>query len=143
VNIRQARPGDEAAIAGLLGVLGYPASTDEARERLDRCAARGNGKVIVAVADDRVVGFAAIETMFYLNRDAPVCYVTSLAVRPGSRRQGVGRKLLEGIERLARRGGCGRVVVTSAEQRVDAHRFYAANGWDYTGRRFAKELDSD
>jgi len=140
-GLRVARRGDEEAIARLLGLLGYPASPDDVRDRILRLGKKGSARVVVATSDERVVGFAAVEILSTIHNSAPVCHVTALAVAPELRRRGIGRRLLEGIERLARHNGCRRVVVTSAERRTDAHSFYTANGWKYTGRRFGKQVE--
>jgi GNAT superfamily N-acetyltransferase len=46
--------------------------------------------------------------------------------------------LIARAEDEARAWQCGRIMVTSAERRADAHTFYQALGYEYTGRRFAK-----
>ena len=62
----------------------------------------------------------------------------ALAVAPDYQRRGVGRLLVEVAEsRLAQRGA--RVlVVSSGNQRADAHAFYESLGYRFTGRRYKK-----
>ena len=43
-------------------------------------------------------------------------------------------------ERLARRAGCYRIQLTSRNVRVDAHRFYLANGFEQNSQGFKKLL---
>lgn len=140
MNIRDATSEDSAALAELLQALGYPVTPGDVPARLQRFETQGNGRVIVAEAEDQLVGFAAVEMTFPIHHATPVCHLSAFAIAPSARRQGIGRQLLKQVEHLARQSGCRRVVVTSAEHRSDAHSFYPANGWRYTGRRFGKEL---
>jgi GNAT superfamily N-acetyltransferase len=66
------------------------------------------------------------------------CELESVHVRDDRRSQGIGAKLLEAAEALARERGCYRVQLTSRTVRVDAHRFYLANGYDQTSQGFKK-----
>jgi GNAT superfamily N-acetyltransferase len=136
VKVRRAVAGDAAAIAALLGQLGYPAEPEPVRRRLERLEAEA------LVADDggAVVGLAAVQVMHVLEHDAPVARLIALVVRDDARRRGVARALLDTVEARARAAGCERLHVTSAERRTDAHEAYRALGFVDTGRRFGKTL---
>ncbi len=139
-GIRDAASTDSEALAALLRHLGYEAAAADLPARIDRFLTRGNGRVLVAERDGRVVGFAAFELAFPIHRAQPIVHLVALSVAPGARRKGVGRALLDAVEAAARASGCEAAVVTSAEHRADAHEFYPAAGWSYTGRRFGKIL---
>jgi GNAT superfamily N-acetyltransferase len=140
VEVRDARPEDAAALAGLLDQLGYPVAAADLPARLDRFREQGNGHVLVALTDGQVVAFAAFEITYPIHNEDPVAHLTAIAVAQAARRQGIGRRLLLAVESAARAAGCDHVVVTSAEQRSDAHAFYPSAGWVATGRRFGKPL---
>ena len=78
--------------------------------------------------------------MTLFERDPPACVVTVLVVAERARRRGVGTALAAALEREARKRGCDRLVLGSAERRADAHAFYARLGYAHTGRRFVKVL---
>jgi GNAT superfamily N-acetyltransferase len=69
-----------------------------------------------------------------------IAMIVALVVGEETRRAGVGRRLVERAEEQARIWRCGRIMVTSAERRAEAHAFYEHLGYDYTGRRFAKVI---
>ena len=54
--------------------------------------------------------------------------------------RGVGEKLVAAAATFAREHGCSGIEVTSAERRVDAHRFYQRLGFARTGLRFFQTL---
>jgi GNAT superfamily N-acetyltransferase len=70
-----------------------------------------------------------------------VAYITALVTAAAARGRGVGRALVAEAVEWARREGCVRISVTSAEHRADAHAFYPACGLPYTGRRFGTTLE--
>ena len=139
--IRRATVDDAETIATLLGELGYPTSAESIPARL-RSLEREASPVFVAVGtDDTPLGLAAATRHAGLHADAPVAYITALVTSSAARGQGVGRALVGACEAWAREHGCGRLAVTSAEGRADAHAFYPSCGLPYTGRRFAKVLE--
>ena len=142
MQVRDARAGgDASAVASLLGELGYPTTPELARERLGALAGDDDAVLLAADASGKVLGLIAIHRMPVLHGRGVVAYVTALVTASSARGRGVGRALLDAAESWARERGCGRLTVTSAERRADAHAFYEACGMPYTGRRFAKPLD--
>jgi ribosomal protein S18 acetylase RimI-like enzyme len=140
VAIRDARPEDAPALAGLLEELGYPSTPDQAAERLGRIAAEGSTIVLVATLDGEIAAFGALHEQALLEDDGPGCAVSALVVGERYRRRGIGECLMEALENEARERGASRVVLHTAERRADAHAFYEALGYEHTGRRYAKRL---
>src|SRR3954468_23007762 len=139
-SVRLASAADAFMIAPLLSQLGYDTAPDDVPRRIAGVEADG-GVVFAALDDDgQVVGVASATTHATLHVDGGVAYITALVTDEKSRGQGVGRALVESIERWARGRGAARLSVTSAEHRADAHQFYPKLGFPYTGRRFSKNL---
>ena len=140
ISIRSICPSDLAAMAALLGELGYPVSADKLPSRLERLRQDEHSAAFVAARDPDVVGLTTVHRFGTVHASDPVALVTSLVVAAAARRQGVGRRLVAAAEDWASRMGCARMIVTTAEHRSGAHAFYQSLGWAYTGRRFAKAL---
>ena len=140
IEIRTVESGDAGALAPLLEELGYPTSASEVAARLP--ALRGpESELLVAVAPSgELRGFIGLHRLPALHAAAPACYITGLVVARVARGRGIGRDLLAAAEAWARAAGCNRIVVTSAEHRVEAHAFYERAGFPYTGRRFVRTL---
>jgi len=131
---------DAAAVAALLGELGYPSSPAQAAERLARIAADPSTWVIVAEVESELAGLAALHVQNLVERDEPGCEVAGLVVGRRFRRRGIGELLMQALEEEARRRGGKVMVLNTAHRRADAHAFYEALGYEHTGRRYAKEL---
>jgi len=139
VEIRGATAEDAAAIAPLLGELGYPITAELAAERLRAFLATGD-EVLVAVADGAVVGLMTLHVTPVLHRPGPVGRITGLVVARAVSRRGVGRALVEAGEARFRARGCLRVELTSSRRRTEAHAFYKAMGYADNALRFSKAL---
>jgi GNAT superfamily N-acetyltransferase len=139
--IREPRAEDAAAIATLLGQLGYPTGAAAVNGRLDRLRDAGD-RVVVAEVGGRVVGVASLHVSPSLEDDGPAGKLAALVVDEAHRGSGIGRALVDAMEAEARARGCAVFFLTTAERRADAHAFYERLGLEYTGRRYAKTLSA-
>jgi len=111
----------------------YWAAVEETRRRL--------GDVLVA-DDGEVVGIVQVMVFPHFQHAGRwCCELESLHVRADRRSQGIGARLVEAAEELARARGCYRVQLTSRNVREDAHRFYRRIGFEQTSQGFKKPLD--
>jgi GNAT superfamily N-acetyltransferase len=140
VQVRIATADDAAAMAELIGHLGYPAEARELPDRLAHMRARGDAEAFVALSGEDVVGIATVHVRVVLHAALPVGQLTALVTSPSMRNRGVGRALVDVVESWALERGAEKLVVTTALHRVEAPRFYERLGFEQTGRRFVKRL---
>lgn len=143
INVRPVDRDDLSRVTDLLAQLGYPATTGQVRERLDRWLADPYGMLLVAEVDGAVAGVAALHAITLLEHDGRLGRLVALVVDEAYRGHGVGRVLVDRVEQEARRFGCRDLEITSSRHRADAHRFYLGLGYeDVCGRsaRFLKRL---
>jgi GNAT superfamily N-acetyltransferase len=84
-----------------------------------------------------VAGWRMVDTASVVRK----LYVDDLVVEAAHRSQGIGARLLDHLEHLARDAGARCVELDSGHQRTDAHRFYRARGYRDTGLKLRKDLD--
>jgi ribosomal protein S18 acetylase RimI-like enzyme len=136
--LRDARPGEAAAIAALIASLGYEAEAAEIRRRL---AAFGKAGLDVVVAEKGgIVGVLTTGVTIVLHRPKPVGRISMLVVAEEVRGAGIGTALVAEAEKRLAAKGCGLVEVTSNRKRLRAHVFYERLGYERTSYRFAKAL---
>lgn len=141
IAIRPARAEDAAAVSELLRELGYEVSAASAGDRLARLTATGVDPVFVAVESGAPLGLVALHWTPMLHREKPEARITALVVRNEARRRGIARRLVDHALSVARDAGCGRLELTSAKDRADAHAFYRAEGFQQGSVRFHRDLD--
>ncbi len=140
LTIRDARADDGAAIAALLGQLGYETDAAAVAPRLERLVIVGD-RLVVAVLEDQVVGLAHLHASPTIEHERPAAKISALVVDESRRGQGIGRALVDAMEAEARARRCVLLFLTTAARREDAHAFYSRVGLEETGTRFTKTLD--
>ena len=138
--IRDATAADAAAVAELLGEMGYPCSARQAAAHVARFEQAGASRLQVAERAGAVVGLVATHLVPRLDEDGWSCRITDLVVAAPQRRSGVGSALVAAAEAEARAHGAPRLDLSSGEWREDAHAFYARLGFGSRSRAFTKRL---
>jgi GNAT superfamily N-acetyltransferase len=133
--IRDARPGDEAAVTALAADLGHATAPPAALGSLGPAE-----RVLVAEEGGEVVGFASAAVVPFFHDGSRRLRLTAIAVAPASRGRGIARALVAELERWGRERGCDVIEATSAEHRSDAHAAYRALGFAEASRRFMRRL---
>jgi GNAT superfamily N-acetyltransferase len=139
LTIRDARAADAAAIADLLGQLGYPTEPAGVKARLERLVIVGD-RVVVAELAGVVVGLAHLHVSPTIELERPAAKLGALVVSETHRGQGIGRALVDAAETEARLRGSGVFFLTISDRRDDTHRFYESLGLEQTGRRYDRTL---
>lgn len=125
--LRRAGEADTAALAALesAGSL-HPWSAEQIRSELVRCAPDA---VLVLEGREGILGYCAYRLVL------DELHVMNLAVRPGARRRGLGRFLLEAALRRAARAGARRGLLEVRAGNDAARALYAGCGFVLLGRR--------
>ena len=142
IRFRAAKPADSKALAPLLAELGYPAAVDDIPGRLKALAHFPSALVLVATANDEIVGVITSHVFPSIHSAHPVAWITSLVVSAPQRGRGVGSALVTRAEQWAAEKGAVRVSVTSGGHREFTHGFYERRNYERTGLRFTKLLAS-
>jgi GNAT superfamily N-acetyltransferase len=145
MRIRAARGEDFEAVTRLLEELGRPvvgaAEAADARAIYDQQVVDPDSHHVVAEADDgEVVAFCSLHFRPRLNWPTPEAWVPDLIVTEAARRQGIGRAMLEEVQRRARERGCHAIALESAYRRAEAHHMYRQFGMRDVAKAFHKPL---
>ena len=134
MHIRTASKEDVPVVAELIrGLARYEKLEHEVVMTEDLLAAglfgeRAYAEVLLAVDEERPVGFALFFHNFSTFLGRPGIYLEDLFVVPEERGSGVGRALLEHLARLALDRGCGRLEWAVLDWNRDAIAFYERLG---------------
>ena len=140
-EIRPAVESDLPALASLMVELGYPISLAEMRARFDAVTTSPNDEILVAEVEGKVVALIGLRVMLSLHRVARVGEYSALVVSAPYRRRGIGQALVAQAEQwLLAKGVTSLRVASNNRRQEEAHRFYAALGYEATHTLFRKEL---
>lgn len=132
VAIRAATEDDAACIARLSHTLGYAATEEVVRRRLNAMLGSKNDLILVAVnVAGAPIGWLQAHASHVIESGFRV-EIAGLIVSPDARRCGVGRALVNRAEEWAQQLGAEAIVVRSNVQRVESHAFYPALGYGVT-----------
>jgi GNAT superfamily N-acetyltransferase len=142
--LRNAHVADASRMAELSGTLGYPVSAEAMARRLTRVLKLETHCVFVAERSSEVVGWShgVEQEMLELERR---CEIWGLVVAENERGRGVGRRLIEAIEKWARDRGLKDMSVRSNVIRSESHPFYERIGYTRykTQHAYRKHLGAD
>jgi GNAT superfamily N-acetyltransferase len=133
-TIVPATEADVPAIHGLIKALAeYERLSDEvvsteADIRSGLFGSHPYAEVIVAKSDSQTIGFALFFHNYSTFLGRPGIYLEDLFVLPDFRGQGIGRKLLAALARLAVERGCGRLEWSVLDWNEPAIGFYTRMG---------------
>lgn len=99
-------------------------------------------RFLVAKSEGKIVGYTSV-TMAYNLFDGKNPFMTLwwVGTHPDYRHSGIGTKLFEKIEEIARENNCELIYFTSKSDNVGAHAFYKRLGYDMNVEKaFIKEL---
>lgn len=145
MTIRQAREDDLPALLGLYHQLSPrdPLTISEAhRAAWIALTAQNITRVLVAEEGDEVVGTLSLSILPNLTRHARLyALIENVVTREDRQGQGIGRRLLEEAERLAREQNAYKLMLMSGNVRDEAHAFYRRCGFSgETKTAFEKRL---
>ena len=127
VEIRTASPIDAPFLITLVGELGYSASSEEMRMRLEVACLDPHYAVFVAESDV-IVGW--IQIVRTLTLESGFCgEIRGLVVAKTHRELGIGKKLVAAAEKWAASHQCERIRVRTNVTRDDARAFYSKLGY--------------
>ncbi len=138
-KVREAKPGDSKELAKLIKYLGHPIDEKTVRKNLAALKKTGETPLVATLGKD-VVGMCGVGRRVVIHRPAPLGRITALVVAEEAQGKGIGRLLVEEVERLLRKAGCKIIEVTSNDRRAAAHAFYRHLGYERTSIRFMKTL---
>ena len=142
--VRRAKIADAMRVAELSAVLGYPVTREIMEQRLARVLGLEAHVVFVAeTSPNEVVGWIHAAEQEILEAGC-LCEIKGLVVADGQRGCGVGRHLIEAVERWAVARGLDEVSVRSNVVRIESHPFYERLGYQRfkTQHAYRKHLDS-
>lgn len=134
-NVRLAKISDVRALLPLIEQLGYPTSQEELETRFQKFASNDGYGVAIACIDNKVVGFIAWSKSILFVLDKTRFHIEGIVVDKSFRGHGIGKKLMDFIEKLAYNSRPSIIDLTSGLRRSadGTHEFYKKLGYQNEG----------
>ncbi|KAA0549840.1 GNAT family N-acetyltransferase [Bacillus sp. BGMRC 2118] len=142
MQIRVATLDDVEELAGLMGELGYPTTSEQMEHRLMNIQSNTSYHTLIAELDGEVVGMAGLCKGFFFEHDGINVRIVAFVVNASHRRKGIGERLISESEQWAKEQGAVAMGLTSGNltERMAAHQFYTNMGFEGNSIGFSKKL---
>ena len=143
MTVRKATSSDAIRLAELSELLGYPVEPGVVRRRIERRLSRPEHLLLVAeLPESGVTGWIHATEQEVLEAGCS-CEILGLVVAANQRRLGIGRRLVEGVERWTVERGIRQISVRSNVVRAESHQFYERLGYARvkTQHAYRKRID--
>lgn len=141
VNIRSAALEDAGKLAYLLTQLGYAATREDVKTRLESLLQIDSHRVFVAEHGGEVAGMphALLRSSLRAGQEVEV---DSLVTDEQYRGRGIGKSLLDAIEEWANEQAISTISLSTNVRRTETHAFYLRRGFSEAKRsiRFRREI---
>lgn len=84
--------------------------------------------LVVAIANDQVVGFVSAVHYVHPDKPCPELWINEVGVAEKYRRQGLGKRLMNAVFEIARELGCAEAWVLTEQENIAAMNLYSAVG---------------
>ena len=119
--------------------LGYPdVNIEDLSLRISLMNQDKNYRTFVALFDEKVIAFIGTVKGIAFEMNGQYLRIIALAVSKDHQNKGVGRSLLNHVEKYANAGGITAFAVNSGLQRHNTHIFYEKNGYVKKSYGFGK-----
>ena len=143
ILIREAVEEDAEPLAKLATELGYKTTKDDVAKRFSKLKIKEGHHIYVAV-EKKVVGFISFEHYETIYCDSGI-NITGFVVEEEQRNKGIGRTLMEAVEKYAITNKFAFIRASSGSKRIEAHEAYRRLGFDSEKeqKRFLKKIDKN
>jgi GNAT superfamily N-acetyltransferase len=141
--IRNFEMADLPGLTHLTNDLGYPTTLEQMGNRMENLLKLDSYWTLVAVSNHKIIGFIGFNKNYFWEQDGFYIKIQALVVGKEYRRFGLGKELMDSVEKFSRQIKAKSMILTSAkrEERESAHQFYPKMGFESTSIAYIKKLE--
>jgi ribosomal protein S18 acetylase RimI-like enzyme len=146
VKLIQAKMTDAKSIIKLQAQLDRPLPKNKHQIRKfqqlvkDYIRLKDSRGIILATSNSKVIGMVSYVLIDRLNQPLSELWIPELVVTNEYRNRGIGKRLVQKCESIARRNKCYRIRLESRNDRIGSHDFYKKIGFSQMALAFEKKL---
>ena len=141
-TIRNAKNEDISRLSVLITELGYPCTAEEVQGRFVNIDQHPDYRMLVITEGETILGMTGIMKGIWVEKNGTYVRILAFVIGQEYRGLGIGKILLKAIEDWAAEVGANSIIVNSGnrDERIGAHLFYQAQGYDIKSSGFIKIL---
>ena len=142
IKVRELTIHDVKSLINLLEQLWVGKSIDSVAVKriIEKGLSNGYQMYICATDNEKLIGYCSLTIKNNLWMLANLGNVDELVVDSEYRNRGIGKILMNEMEKIAKNHGCKRLELDSAFHRTSAHEFYEKLGFEKRAYLFSKEI---
>ena len=142
ILIRNFEIKDTTYLSQLTNELGYDTTVEQMTLRMKTIMQLENYWTFVAVINEKVVGYIGLNKNYFWQQDGDYLRIQALVINNEYRQLGLGQKLIEAAEELARQTNTDLILLNcgNRDERQAAHKFYAKVGFETRSTGYIKRL---
>ncbi len=142
ILIRNFQLQDTSYLTELTNELGYDTTVEQMTLRMKTIMQLDNYWTFVAVINEKVVGYIGLNKNYFWEQDGYYLRIQALVVNIQFRQLGVGQKLINTAEELARQTNTQSILLNcgNRDERQAAHKFYTKVGFEPKSIGYIKRL---
>jgi ribosomal protein S18 acetylase RimI-like enzyme len=146
VKLIQAKMTDAKSIIKLQAQLDRPLPKNKHQIRKfqqlvkDYIRLKDSRGIILATSNSKVIGMVSYVLIDRLNQPLSELWIPELVVTNEYRNRGIGKRLVQKCESIARKNKCYRIRLESRNDRIGSHDFYKKIGFSQMALAFEKKL---
>jgi ribosomal protein S18 acetylase RimI-like enzyme len=146
VKLIQAKMTDAKSIIELQAQLDRPLPKNKHQIRKfqqlvkDYIRLKDSRGIILATSNSKVIGMVSYVLIDRLNQPLSELWIPELVVTNEYRNRGIGKRLVQKCESIARKNKCYRIRLESRNDRIGSHDFYKKIGFSQMALAFEKKL---
>lgn len=142
IKIREFIENDMASLTDLTNQLGYSTTIEQMTARMNTIMKLDDYWTFVAVSENNVIGYIGLNKNYFWEQDGYYIKVQALIVNNKYRKLGVGIKLMNSAEQLARQLNAKMILLNcgNRDERKSAHIFYLNNGFESKSTGYFKRI---
>lgn len=141
MNIRLAQESDYEEVIGLYNLfLGGDRFSHHDNDSFKKVLKNTHNFIFVATDNNKIIGFITFSIRDVVRYPKPIAELDELFVSENYRKHGVGKLLMNEVEKKAKELDCYRLYIESHYDHKTAHKFYESLGYTNYGYHFVKNL---
>jgi N-acetylglutamate synthase-like GNAT family acetyltransferase len=142
LTIRRFEKEDIDEITHLTTDLGYQTTVEQMKSRMEKICLAENVWTFIAQTKNKIVGYVGFSKNFSWEQDGDFLRIQALVVKNGERKKGVGKKLVQFVEKFAKEIDANSIVLNCGNrtEREDAHNFYKKIGFEVKTTGYRKQV---